>query len=74
MQMLHMILFSLLCLLAAVDGQSSGITCDPSPEDFRTLFTDACESLKKGDSECAGYWNAFSSSFANKDPSSVSTV
>ena len=77
--MVHMILLTLFCLLAAVDGQPNGTTCAPSPTGFRDLFINMCTNLQLREwdegssSQCAGYWDAFSSSFANMDPSSVTT-
>ncbi|XP_064382740.1 ADP-ribosyl cyclase/cyclic ADP-ribose hydrolase-like isoform X2 [Halichondria panicea] len=77
--MVHMILLTLFCLLAAVDGQQNGTICAPSPTGFRDLFINMCTNLQLREwdegssSQCAGYWDAFSSSFANMDPSSVTT-
>ncbi len=63
---------SLLVLLSLVNSQPDG-DCNPTPQTFPTLFLDGCVALGRINTTCDGYWSAFSSAFANTDPSGITT-
>ena len=72
MQMRTMIALSLLFLLSLVNGQPDG-DCNPTPQNFPTLFLNGCIALPQSNADCNTYWSAFAEAFANTDPSAVTT-